>query len=281
MTADATRSGLRAERLVAGYGDAAVLDGVDLALPAGRVTAIVGPNGCGKSTLLRTLARLLRPRAGAVLLDGRDVHGQPTRDVARRLGLLPQGPSAPDGLTVAELVARGRFPHRGWLGRWSAEDAAHVERALARTGMGLLRDRPVDELSGGQRQRAWIAMALAQDTPTLLLDEPTTFLDLAHRLEVLELLGALNRAEGRTVVMVLHELADAARHADHVVAMRDGAVVAAGPPAEVVTADVVEAVFGVSCRVLTDPGTGTPIVVPDAGARARAGGSAAPAFALA
>jgi iron complex transport system ATP-binding protein len=253
---------LRADRLVAGYGGAPALHEIDLAIPDGHVTAIVGPNGCGKSTLLRTLARLLKPDAGSVVLDGRDIRARPTREVAQRIGILPQGPVAPEGLTVEDLVARGRFPHQGWVRRWSADDDAHVERALAATGTAVLRHRPVDQLSGGQRQRVWIAMTLAQDTATLLLDEPTTFLDLAHQVEVLDLLRDLNRRAGRTIVMVLHDLNDAARYADHVVALRDGVIVAAGEPRDVITEPTVERVFGLRCRVLTDPEAGTPLVVP-------------------
>jgi iron complex transport system ATP-binding protein len=257
-------SGLQVRKLGVGYGDDLVLDGIDEPLPPGEVTAIIGPNGCGKSTLLRAMARLLKPTCGAVLLDGCDIQQRPTRQLAKELGLLPQAPTVPEGLTVADLVARGRFPHRGWVGRWTAEDDAHVERALAQTGTAELAHRLVDELSGGQRQRAWIALTLAQDTSTLLLDEPTTYLDLAHQVEVLDLVARLNREEGRTVVMVLHDLNDAGRYADHIIALRDGAVAASGPPAEVLREEVVEAVFGLPCRVLEDPETGTPMVVPAA-----------------
>ncbi|PWG63135.1 ABC transporter ATP-binding protein [Spiribacter halobius] len=253
---------LRARDLALGYDGRLVVEGLDLALPPARITVIVGPNACGKSTLLRALARLLRPRRGAALLDGHAVHRLPTRALARRLGLLPQAPSAPEGLTVEDLVARGRFPHQRVFRYWSPEDAQAVAEALADTEMEALRDRPVDELSGGQRQRAWIAMTLAQQTEILLLDEPTTFLDIAHRLEVLELLRRLNRERGRTIVMVLHDLNEAARHADHLVAMRAGRILAEGPPGEVVTPALVERVFGIASRVIPDPVTGTPLVVP-------------------
>jgi iron complex transport system ATP-binding protein len=258
---------LRAERLTVGYDDAAVVDGLDLAIPAGRITAVVGANGCGKSTLLRALARLLRPRTGAVLLDGRAIGELPSRMVARRLGLLPQSPVAPDGLTVEDLVARGRAPHQGLFRQWSAADAAAVEEALAATGTAALRARPVDELSGGQRQRAWIAMTLAQQTELLLLDEPTTFLDLAHQVEVLDLLDGLVHEHGRTVVMVLHDLNQACRYADQLVAVCDGRVHAAGPPGDVVDAAFVRDVFGLEAAVVADPVTGTPLCVPSAPAR--------------
>ena len=253
---------LSARDLRLSYGGDEVVRGVDLTLPAGGVTAIVGPNGCGKSTLLRALARLLRPRSGSVLLDGSDIHRRPTREVARELGLLPQGAVVPEGITVEELVARGRHPHRGRWRPWSAADQAHVDAALLQTDLCELRRRPLDELSGGQRQRAWIAMALAQDTATMLLDEPTTFLDLAHRVEVLELLGRLNREQDRTVVFVLHDLNEAARHADRIVAMRAGKIAADGPPAEVLTEATLHHVFGLSCRIIDDPESGTPLVVP-------------------
>ena len=253
---------LRTEAVRLGYGDRTVVDGVDLVVPPGEVTAIIGANACGKSTLLRGLARLLRPQGGAVLLDGRDVHRSSTRDVAQRLGLLPQSPLAPEGVTVGDLVARGRAPHQRWWQQWSAEDERAVAAAMAATDVSAFADRLVDELSGGQRQRVWLAMALAQDTEVLLLDEPTTYLDLAHQVDVLELVAALNASQGRTVVMVLHDLNHAARYATHLVAMKDGRVVAEGPPAEVVTEAVVAEVFGLSCVVVPCPVTSRPLVVP-------------------
>ncbi len=256
---------LRGEALRLSYGGDPVVKGVDLALPAGEITAIIGPNGCGKSTLLRAFARLMAPLAGVVLLDGSDVHRRPTREVARELGLLPQGATAPDGLTVEDLVARGRYPHRGRWRPWSAEDQRHVDAALQQTTMVDLRDQLVDRLSGGQRQRAWIAMALAQDTPTMLLDEPTTYLDLAHQIDVLDLLARLNREGGRTIVLVLHDLNEAARYAHRIVAMRDGQIAADGPPATVLTAGTVQRVFGLRCQILEDPETGAPLVIPSAG----------------
>ncbi|MBA4086135.1 MAG: hypothetical protein C0493_14630, partial [Kytococcus sp.] len=236
---------VRAAALHVGYGERAVLRGLDLELPDGAVTAIVGPNGCGKSTLLRSVGRVLRPSSGAVLLDGEPVHRLHTREVARRLGLLPQTNVVPEQLTVRDLVARGRFPHRGPFGRWTHGDEQAVTEALAATGTTELAERVVDELSGGQRQRVWVALVLAQQTPVLLLDEPTTYLDLAHRLEILRLLRELNAARGITVVMVLHDLNEACRYADHVIAMREGAVVAAGAPVDVITPELVREVFGV------------------------------------
>jgi iron complex transport system ATP-binding protein len=253
---------LEVDGVVLGYGDRVVADGIDLAVPPGRITAIVGANACGKSTLLRAMARLLQPRAGRVVLDGKDLHRLPTKQVARILGLLPQSPSAPEGIAVADLVARGRHPHQGFLTRWTAEDDEAVAEALRMTDIAELADRAVDELSGGQRQRAWIAMALAQQTDVLLLDEPTTFLDITHQVEVLDLLTDLNRARGTTVVMVLHDLNLAARYADHLVAVADGRVHAAGAPGEVLTADAVREVFGLESRVVPDPVSGAPMVLP-------------------
>ncbi|MFI7205848.1 ABC transporter ATP-binding protein [Micromonospora aurantiaca (nom. illeg.)] len=248
--------------LVVGYEGRTVLDGLDLDLPADTFTVIVGPNACGKSTLLRTMARLLTPRRGAVLLDGAAIRDLPTRDVARRLGVLPQSPLVPEGITVADLVGRGRQPYQRWWRQWSAEDGRAVEEAMRLADVGALADRPVDTLSGGQRQRVWIAMTLAQDTDALLLDEPTTFLDLAHQVEVLDLLHRLRAERGRTVVAVLHDLNQAARYADHLIAMRDGAVVAAGEPREILTADLVRDVFGLDCVVVPCPVSGAPLVVP-------------------
>ncbi|MBC8993969.1 MULTISPECIES: ABC transporter ATP-binding protein [Micromonospora] len=248
--------------LVVGYEGRTVLDGLDLDLPADTFTVIVGPNACGKSTLLRTMARLLTPRRGAVLLDGAAIRDLPTRDVARRLGVLPQSPLVPEGITVADLVGRGRQPYQRWWRQWSAEDGRAVEEAMRLADVAGLADRAVDTLSGGQRQRVWIAMTLAQDTDALLLDEPTTYLDLAHQVEVLDLLHRLRAERGRTVVAVLHDLNQAARYAGHLIAMRDGAVVAAGEPREILTADLVRDVFGLDCVVVPCPVSGAPLVVP-------------------
>jgi len=257
-----TQVRLAAERVRLAYGDKVVVDDLDLQLTDGSFTAIVGPNGCGKSTLLRALGRLLRPTGGTVLLDGRAITSTPTREVAKVLGLLPQTPLAPEGLTVADLVARGRHPHQSWLRQWSSDDEAVVTEALTWTDMADLADAPVDALSGGQRQRAWISMALAQGTDLLLLDEPTTYLDLAHQVDVLELIARLHTERGRTVVVVLHDLNLAARYAQRLVAMKDGVLVASGTPAEVLTEQLLADVFELEARVVPDPVTGTPMVVP-------------------
>lgn len=244
------------------YDARAVLDGLDLGLPAGAITILVGRNGCGKSTLLRSLARLLRPDGGQVLLHGADLQRKNTTQVARELAILPQGPAAPDGITVEQLVRLGRYPHQGWLRPWSADDQRIAERVLAETGLQGLRARAVDTLSGGQRQRAWIAMALAQDTPVLLLDEPTTYLDLAHQVDVLDLLAQLNARRGTTIAMVLHDLNLACRYAHHLVALRDGRVFAQGAPSAIVDAALVERVFGLDCHVMADPIHHTPLCIP-------------------
>lgn len=251
-----------ADGVAVGYGDRTVIDSLDLAVPDHRIGAIIGPNGCGKSTLLRALSRLLRPSAGSVLLDGRAIHEMPTRQVATVLGLLPQSPSCPEGIVVEDLVSRGRAPHRGTFARWKAADDEAIASAMEQTGIAELATRPVDELSGGQRQRVWIAMALAQQTDLLLIDEPTTYLDLAYQIDVLELLAELNRSRGTTIVMVLHDINLAARYCDWLVAMRDGAVMAQGSPAEVVTEQNLREVFSLETRVLPDPVNGAPIVVP-------------------
>ncbi len=253
---------LAAERVTLAYDDHVAVRNLDLQLTEGSFTAIVGPNGCGKSTLLRALGRLMRPSGGQVLLDGRAIARTPTREVAKVLGLLPQAPVAPEGLTVAELVARGRHPHQSWLRQWSRADEAAVAEALAWTDLADLADRGVDELSGGQRQRAWISMALAQGTDLLLLDEPTTYLDLSHQIDVLELVGRLHAERGRTVVVVLHDLNLAARYAERLVAMRDGRIVAAGAPGDVLTEPLLADVFGLEARVVPDPVAGTPLVIP-------------------
>jgi iron complex transport system ATP-binding protein len=258
------RSRLSAANLRLAYDERVIVDDLSIEIPDGRITAVVGANACGKSTLLRALARLLRPQSGSVLLDGQEIHTIKTKEVARRLGLLPQSPIAPDGITVADLVARGRSPHQSLLQQWSDVDEQAVVSAMQATDTLDLADRAVDELSGGQRQRVWIALALAQQTPLLLLDEPTTFLDIAHQVEVLDLVADLNTTRGGTVVMVLHDLNQACRYAHHVVAMKSGAIVAAGDPTRVITAELVGEVFGLDCVVIPDPVAGTPLVVPAA-----------------
>lgn len=253
---------LSAEGVTLAYGDRTVVERLDLQIPPAGITAIVGANGCGKSTLLRALARLLSPHAGQVILDGRALHGRPSKEVARTLGLLPQSPLAPEGIAVADLVGRGRHPHQKLLARWSPHDYEIVARSLAATGIESLADRSVDELSGGQRQRVWIAMALAQETGILLLDEPTTFLDVTHQIEVLDLLTDLNRRRGTTIVMVLHDINLAARYADHLFALRSGRLIASGAPGEVVTSELISDVFDLDALVITDPVSGTPLVLP-------------------
>lgn len=253
---------LTASGLSAGYGEDEILHGLDLAVPPGKITVIVGANACGKSTLLRAMSRLLAPRQGQVLLDGKSIHHTPPRELARTLGLLPQSPIAPEGITVADLVSRGRHPHQSLFSRWTRADDEAVDAALNATKTSDLAERPVDELSGGQRQRVWIAMALAQQTEILLLDEPTTFLDISHQVEVLDLLTDLNHARGTTVVMVLHDLNLAARYADHLVAMTGGRVHASGTPEAVLTEDNVRQVFGLESRMITDPTSGRPIMLP-------------------
>ena len=253
---------LEVNSLAVGYTDRLVIESLDINVPHGEITAIVGANACGKSTLLRAMSRLLRPKGGQVLLDGKDVHSMPAKQLARSMGLLPQSPIAPEGITVADLVGRGRHPHQRVLARWSREDDEAVAAALTATETHPLAERPVDELSGGQRQRVWLAMVLAQDTDVLLLDEPTTFLDVAHQVEVLDLLTDLNRKRGTTIVMVLHDLNLAARYADRLVAMSNGAIHAVGTPREVLTPEVVRTVFGIECKVISDPVSGTPMMVP-------------------
>ena len=254
-------SGLRLK-----YDQRTVIDGLSAEIPEGKVTMIVGANACGKSTLLRGLARLLKPAAGTITLDGQDIHRRPAREVARILGLLPQHPTAPDGITVRDLVGRGRYPHQGFFRSGAAggspDDERAVQQAMAATETLDLAGRNVDELSGGQRQRVWIAMALAQETEVLLLDEPTTYLDLTHQVEVLDLITDLNRQRGTTVAIVLHDLNLAARYADHIIAMKNGRIVAEGAARAVVTEELVREVFGLESRVLPDPVSGAPLIIP-------------------
>ncbi|MFD9061039.1 ABC transporter ATP-binding protein [Kitasatospora purpeofusca] len=270
VEAGAVAPRLAARGVTVGYGERTVIDALDVTIPTGLVTTIIGPNGCGKSTLLRTLSRLLRPSRGSVVLDGEDIATLRTRDVAKRLGLLPQSPVAPEGLTVADLVARGRHPHQSWLRQWSSDDASVVEDALAMTGVSDLADRPVDSLSGGQRQRVWISMTLAQGTDLLLLDEPTTYLDLAHAIDVLDLVDDLHES-GCTVVMVLHDLNLAARYSDNLIVMKAGSVLAQGHPRDVVTAELLHEAFGLRARVIDDPVGDRPLIVPIGRTHVRSG----------
>jgi iron complex transport system ATP-binding protein len=263
-------SELKATGLSLAYDSANIIHNLHLTIPRGKITALVGPNGCGKSTLLRGLSRLLKPRDGSVVLDGQNIWKLPTKELAKQLGILPQGPVAPEGLTVHELVAQGRYPHQSWLQQWSAEDERITREALEVTNVIEFADRAVDTLSGGQRQRAWIAMTLAQDSDLILLDEPTTFLDLAYQIDVLDLLHDLNVERGKTIVMVLHDLNHACRYADKLIAVRGGQIAAEGAPDEVVNETLVREVFGIDCRVILDPVTETPLVVPESRRRPRA-----------
>ncbi|MDO5507499.1 MAG: ABC transporter ATP-binding protein [Corynebacterium casei] len=245
-----------------GYADKVICPGVDLEIPDGQFTVIVGPNACGKSTLLKSLTRLIAPQEGQILLDGQSLHKKPTKEVAREVGLLPQGPVAPDSIRVIDLVSRGRYPHQSLFKPWSPEDEQAVKEAMDATGIRELSGRLVDELSGGQRQRVWMAVALAQQTPILLLDEPTTFLDVSYQIELLELCRTLNREREYTLVAVLHDLNQAARYADHIIAMKDGEVVATGEPATVITEELVRTVFGVDSKIIADPESGAPLMIP-------------------
>ncbi|MGV8851629.1 MAG: ABC transporter ATP-binding protein [Rhodoglobus sp.] len=253
---------MRADNVTLNYGGRDIVSNVSLAIPGGKITVIVGANACGKSTLLRGLSRLLRPTSGRVMLDGRDIHSVPSKEVARVVGILPQSPIAPEGITVRDLVARGRYPHQGWFQQWSPADDVAVEQALVATDTAQLASRRIEELSGGQRQRVWIAMALSQDPDILLLDEPTTFLDVRHQLDALDVLANLNRERGTTIVMVLHELNLAARYAEHMVLMGEGKILAEGAPADVVTAERMREAFGLEAQIIADPVSHSPMVIP-------------------
>lgn len=253
---------LEAKGLGLSYGGDFIFENLDLTVPIGKITVFIGSNGCGKSTLLRSMARLLKPQRGSVVLNGADIASMSTKDVARKLAILPQGPTAPEGLTVMQLVKQGRYPYQSWLGQWSREDEEAVTAALESTGLTELADRTVDSLSGGQRQRAWIAMTLAQETPLILLDEPTTYLDLTHQIDVLDLLYDLNAKEQRTIVMVLHDINLACRYADHIVAIRDGSIKAEGKPEDIIDSELMQTVFQLPCEIIPDPLYGTPMCVP-------------------
>jgi iron complex transport system ATP-binding protein len=259
---DGVHTRLQAQDVTIGYDKRVISESLSVDIPDGAFTVIVGPNACGKSTLLRALSRLLAPTKGSVLLDGKAISSYPAKEVARRLGLLPQSSIAPDGIRVADLVARGRYPHQKLIRQWSADDESAVIEAMTATGVTELSGRLVDELSGGQRQRVWVAMVLAQQTPLMLLDEPTTFLDIAYQIDLLELCAELNKTGGRTLVAVLHDLNHACRYADHIIAMKAGAIVAEGRPADIITADLVRDVFGLPCRIIDDPESHTPLVIP-------------------
>ena len=253
---------LSADRIDLSYNGPLIAEDLSVSIPTKGMIAIVGANACGKTTLIKALARLLPPSKGSVLLDSRDIHSLPTKEVATRLGILPQSPRAPDGVTVSDLVRRGRFPHQSFFNQWSDSDERAVAKAMDLMGLAKLGDKPVDELSGGQRQRAWIAMVIAQDTPLIFLDEPCTHLDIAHQMELLEMLEDLSKKEGRAIVMVLHDLNQASQYADHIIAMQAGRIVAEGAPQQIVTPDFMEKVFGVCCQVIDNPVSGTPLCIP-------------------
>jgi iron complex transport system ATP-binding protein len=253
---------IKTDNLSIGYPDHLLFENLNLSIPRGEITVFVGSNGCGKSTLLRSIARLLKPVDGSVLLEGKDIHSMSSRNVAKKMGILPQGPVSPEGLTVHDLVKQGRYPHQSWLTRWTEEDTKKTEAAMAATRISDLRDQALDTLSGGQRQRAWIAMTLAQDTDVILLDEPTTYLDMTHQIDILDLLFELNEQKNRTIVMVLHDLNLASRYAHNIVAIKDGGVYAQGKPETIISCDLVRAVFGMECQVSKDPLFGTPHCVP-------------------
>jgi iron complex transport system ATP-binding protein len=260
-------SALETRDLAVSYGNQFIFQDLSLTIDRGKITVLIGSNGCGKSTLLRTMARLLKPQQGSVLLDGHCIASMPTKEVAKRMALLPQGPTAPEGLTVLQLVKQGRYPYQSWLQQWSKEDERCVRQSLETTGLTELAERTVDSLSGGQRQRAWIAMVLAQETDIVLLDEPTTYLDLTHQIEVLDLLYELNEREQRTIVMVLHDINLACRYAHHIVAIQDHKVFAQGAPEDIVTADMIQSVFQMKAQIIADPLFGTPLCIPHGNGR--------------
>ncbi|MCA1031579.1 ABC transporter ATP-binding protein [Bacillus timonensis] len=253
---------LETKSLTLAYGDTVIIEDLHVQLPKGKITVFIGGNGCGKSTLLRSIARLLKPVSGSVLVNEKDISTMPTKEVAKKLAILPQGPVAPEGLTVLQLVKQGRYPYQNWYKQWSEEDETIVKKALNATGMVELSERTVDSLSGGQRQRAWIAMTLAQQTDIILLDEPTTYLDMTHQIEILDLLFELNEQEGRTIVMVLHDLNLACRYAHHIVAIKNKTIYNQGKPEEVINTKLVKDVFDMDCEITEDPLFGTPLCIP-------------------
>lgn len=262
MTLQSSTLSLTADAISLGYDQKNVIKGLSVRVPEGKFSVIIGPNGCGKSTLLRAMSRLLLPQSGQVLLNGENIHSLPTRDVAKTLGLLPQSAIAPDGIKVVDLVSRGRFPHQKWFQPWQEQDQKAVEAAMQATGTFELAQHYVDQLSGGQRQRVWVAMALAQETPLLLLDEPTTYLDIAHQIELMDLFQDLNQQQGHTLVAVLHDLNHAFRYADNLIMMKEGNIIATGAPKDIVTESLIEEVFGLSCLIIEDPISATPLVIP-------------------
>ncbi|WP_230660946.1 ABC transporter ATP-binding protein [Psychrobacter sp. I-STPA10] len=253
---------LQSQSLTLGYDQEIIIDDLNISIPKEKITVFVGSNGCGKSTLLKSFARLIHPKKGSIILNGEDIRNSPTAEVAKKLSILPQSPTAPEGMTIYQLVRMGRYPHQNWLKQWSQTDEDKVIQALTSTNLMPLKDRPVDALSGGQRQRAWIAMTLAQDTDILLLDEPTTYLDLAHQVEILDLLYDLNQQQHKTIIMVLHDLNLACRYAHHMIAVADKTVFAQGEPTTILTAETVQHVFGLECCIASDPLFGTPICIP-------------------
>ncbi|HYK72842.1 MAG TPA: ABC transporter ATP-binding protein [Pseudoneobacillus sp.] len=256
------KQAIETKSLSLSYGEALIIDELNLKIPKGEITVFIGGNGCGKSTLLRSIARLLKPVSGSILLEGAAIAKQSTKEIAKRMAILPQSPSAPEGLTVLQLVKQGRYPYQSWLKQWSEDDEKKVKDALKATGLEELQERAVDSLSGGQRQRAWIAMTLAQDTDIILLDEPTTYLDMAHQIEILDLLFELNENEKRTIVMVLHDLNLACRYAHNIVAIKDKRIYAQGNPELIINDQLVKDVFGMDCQVTVDPLFGTPLCIP-------------------
>ncbi|MBT2669576.1 ABC transporter ATP-binding protein [Streptomyces sp. ISL-14] len=256
------RPAINTQSLSLGYGDKLIINDMNIEIPKGEITVFIGANGCGKSTLLRSVARLLKPQSGSVLLEGKAISTMSSKDVARKMAILPQSPVAPEGLTVYQLVKQGRYPHQSWLKQWSSVDEEKVQKAIEATNLTDLKDQAVDELSGGQKQRAWIAMTLAQDTDVILLDEPTTYLDMTHQIEILDLLFDLNKFENRTIVMVLHDLNLACRYADNLVALKDGAIHAQGRPEDIITPELVQHVFSMECQISFDPIFGSPMCVP-------------------